>query len=258
MNQQPDKLFREKLEGFHKTAPSAAWNKIEAGLQKKNNKAIWLRVAAAVLLVAVATFLIWTNQSARSIDQIAEENKKREPHVQQKTQPQAHSDKEEVTVQPQQVQPSIATNAEKKANKIRTIQPSIEKSVNKEPASLMEPAIEGLVSFTPQVDNTLDSSAIVPSIVEDLVVTGTTTQQTEEHGQPRVLVFSVEEVDAKYLDKEALAKATSSQKKSSTFRKLLNKAYDLKNNQDPFGDLRQKKNEILALNFKSEKRSQNK
>jgi hypothetical protein len=38
----------------------------------------------------------------------------------------------------------------------------------------------------------------------------------------------------------------------------LQKASDLKSNQDPFGDLREKKNEILALNFKNEKRGQNK
>jgi hypothetical protein len=63
----------------------------------------------------------------------------------------------------------------------------------------------------------------------------------------------------KYLDKKSLAQATSGEKKPSTLRKLLDKAYDLKHNQDPFGDLRQKKNEILALNFRSEKqRSQNK
>jgi hypothetical protein len=41
-------------------------------------------------------------------------------------------------------------------------------------------------------------------------------------------------------------------------RKLLDKAYDLKHNQDPLGDLRQKKNEIFALNFKNDKqRSEN-
>jgi hypothetical protein len=60
------------------------------------------------------------------------------------------------------------------------------------------------------------------------------------------------------LDKKALAQATSEEKKSSTFKKLLKKANDLKSNQDPFGDLREKKNEILALNFRNEKRGQNK
>jgi hypothetical protein len=52
--------------------------------------------------------------------------------------------------------------------------------------------------------------------------------------------------------------ATPEDKKPSTFKKLLSRAYDLKNNQDPIGELRQKKNEILALNFKKDKRGQNK
>jgi hypothetical protein len=53
--------------------------------------------------------------------------------------------------------------------------------------------------------------------------------------------------------------ATPEDKKPSTLKKLLRKANELTNNQDPLGDLRQKKNEILALNFKSDKqRGQNK
>ncbi len=72
------------------------------------------------------------------------------------------------------------------------------------------------------------------------------------------LVFTAEEVD-EYLVKKEIAKATSDGKKTSTLMKVLKKASNLKNNQDPLGELRQKKNEILALNFKSEKqRGQNK
>jgi hypothetical protein len=54
-----------------------------------------------------------------------------------------------------------------------------------------------------------------------------------------------------------LAEATPELKKPSTLKKLLDKAYDLKHNQDAFGELRQKKNEILALNFKNEKQQRN-
>ena len=37
MNQQPDKFFRQKLEGFQKPAPATAWEKIAAAQHKKNN-----------------------------------------------------------------------------------------------------------------------------------------------------------------------------------------------------------------------------
>jgi hypothetical protein len=76
---------------------------------------------------------------------------------------------------------------------------------------------------------------------------------------PKKIVITITAAESeKYLDKVALAEATSDEKKPSTFQKLLKKADDLKNNQDPFGELRQRKNEILALNFKNEKRGQNK
>lgn len=257
MNQQPDKLFRDKLEGFHKPAPSAAWNKIEAGLQKKNNKAIWLRVAAAVLIVAVAAFLIWANNSTTTSPQIAKDSdNQKETPVQKENKVEINTDKKETIEEPEQGT-SIASTTPEKIKRRRKNQPVGTKSVEA-PVVVEEPAIEELISFTPSVGNSVDSSDIVTPIVEDVIVAQNTIEQSQESDQSRVLVFSVEEVDAKYLDKEALAKATSAQKKSSTFRKLLNKAYDLKNNQDPFGELRQKKNEILALNFKSEKRSQNK
>lgn len=71
------------------------------------------------------------------------------------------------------------------------------------------------------------------------------------------LVFNARETEA-YLDKNSVDDATEEGKDASTFKKLLQKARDLKTNQDPLGDLRLKKNEILALNFKNDKRGQNK
>jgi hypothetical protein len=260
MSQQPDKLFREKLEGFHKPAPTAAWNKIEAGLQKKNNTTIWLRVAAAVLLAAVATFLIWTNQWTPSGQIAADTNQNNKKESQ--TQDQKHDQtkvQEEQNLQPQQAQPSVAITPVEKTNQTKADLPPVKIiQTAEEPVVVEEPVIEELVSLAP-VDNVNDSSVIeTANTTEEPLVSVNSIDEEEKQDQSRVLVLSVEEVNAKYLDKEALAKATSAQKKSSTFRKLLNKAYDLKNNQDPFGELRQKKNEILALNFKSEKRSQNK
>jgi CRISPR/Cas system CSM-associated protein Csm2 small subunit len=113
------------------------------------------------------------------------------------------------------------------------------------------------------VEDQEEKIAVVQKIISPVSETPATevaiaqTTPKEDHGV--TLVFTAEEVNEKYLDKKALAEATSNEKKTSMLRKLYDKAYDLKHNQNPFGDLRQKKNEILALNFKSEKqRSQNK
>jgi hypothetical protein len=69
------------------------------------------------------------------------------------------------------------------------------------------------------------------------------------------LSYTTEDVST-YLNKNIDDEATDDDKKQSTLKKLLHKANDLKTNQDPFGDLRQRKNEILALNFKNDKRGQ--
>jgi hypothetical protein len=257
MNQQPDKLFREKLEGFHKPAPTAAWNKIEAGLQKKNNKVIWFRVAATLLLIAVAAFLIWTTQSAPAVQVATETNSKKELEPTKENRDQSITPEQRV-MQPEQQKEQIAKRTVDKVKKSKKINPSTPQP-DQQPAINEDTPASELVAFVPETTSGIDSLPIDKTTPADpIVIVANTTDELKKDEESRVLVFSVEEVDSKYLDKEALAKATSAQKKSSTFRKLLNKAYDLKNNQDPFGELRQKKNEILALNFKSEKRSQNK
>jgi len=69
------------------------------------------------------------------------------------------------------------------------------------------------------------------------------------------LTYSTADVSA-YLNKNTEDEATEDERKQSTLKKLLQKANDLKTNQDPFGELRQRKNEILALNFMNDKRGQ--
>ena len=59
MNQQPDKLFREKLEGYQKPAPASAWEKIAAAQSKKNDKWLWLKIAASIAFVAVIGYMSW-------------------------------------------------------------------------------------------------------------------------------------------------------------------------------------------------------
>jgi hypothetical protein len=76
--------------------------------------------------------------------------------------------------------------------------------------------------------------------------------QTQVKAKRLTIVFSAQEVNEKYLTKNAETEATSEEKESSTLKKVLDKAYDLTHNQDPIGELRQKKNEILAMNFKND------
>jgi hypothetical protein len=255
MNQQPDKLFREKLEGFQKAVPASAWNNVEARLNKKKNKGLWLKVAATLLLFAVAAFVLWpmntNNQqhvSQKNAEKESKSPEKKEDIIGQQPVVDSKESTDSTIIKREE---SVSAPKERKTKqiKIKTIQPDI---VIPPPVAALEKQEEKIIQEekinidVPEVE-TLPAEALAAE----------NKSAGEEKGV--TLILSAEQVNEKYLDKKSLAEATPDDKKPSTLRKLLDKAYDLKHNQDPFGDLRQKKNEILALNFRSEKqRSQNK
>ena len=70
------------------------------------------------------------------------------------------------------------------------------------------------------------------------------------------LILEVEEVDSKYLNKDVVAEATTETQKASGLKKLLHKAYHLKDNQDAFAELRDMKNELLALDLLKKQKEQ--
>ena len=78
---------------------------------------------------------------------------------------------------------------------------------------------------------------------------------TSSNAESVTIVFSAEEVNQKYLAKRPDADATPVAKETSGLKRLLDKASDMKNNQDLLGELRQKKNEILAMNFRNDKQN---
>jgi hypothetical protein len=245
MNQQPDKLFREKLAGFQKPVSATAWNRVEAKLQKKNNWKLWLNVAASLVVIAMATFLLWpeselNNQPTR----LAEKQVNDDPVKDQAAPEKIISPAEKTVVEKEEPSQSISGKKPKaqKANVQKIQQTEAQLAVvteNKNQEEVPESVIKP------------EETALHENIQNENSMTEATPSKEEDNGV--TIVYSAEEVNEKYLDKKSLAEATSDERKPSTLRKLLQKAYNLKNNQDPFGDLRQKKNEILALNFKSEK-----
>jgi hypothetical protein len=130
---------------------------------------------------------------------------------------------------------------------------SIKKNPIQIPKVVENSSAQGLASSFEQESSPESLVEVSETIVADSKIESASVPQAKKIK----LQFSTEETN-KYLDENAVAQATSEEKKSSTLKKLLKKANDLKSNQDPFGDLREKKNEILALNFKNEKRGQNK
>ncbi len=238
MNQQPDKLFREKLEGYQKTAPASAWDKIEAGLEKKPGSGLWLRIAAAIVVLAVAAFVLWPN---------AEQQGEIQPLLAETTKPE--------TSRQDELQPSLLQEAGELATEKNTVRPIQKKRASKKESTSATAALPEEPS--PDEHSTeyiLADHLVAPTepVQQPTYTTGNatlTTAASEPVDNTTVtLIYSAEEVNEKYFNQDAYAKATSDKKKTSSLKRLLNKAYDLKNNEDPFGELRQKKNEILALN----------
>lgn len=84
------------------------------------------------------------------------------------------------------------------------------------------------------------------TITEPLVVTPEMVVAKVE--KPIVIEFTLEPLPA--------APAVADQK-SNTFRKVLDKALDIKNGEGDFGSLREAKNELFALDFRKEKTKRN-
>ena len=257
MNQQPDKLFRDKLESFSRPAPASAWDKIEAGLDKKNNTGgIWWKVAASLLVLVVAGYILWSvlhNSTAPSQQLVNTDKQQPEQSIppkntEQITAPDA-TPKTDTDIYIEPVTQPVKKTESKATNKYKEEPPQ---------TITTQPVDDAATQPQLVAETTAPPAEEVPAIaiVETPDVAATQHERLVDTQQIISLVFSADETD-NYLNKNLSPEATDEEQKPSTFKKLLKKAQDLKNNQDPVGELRQKKHESLALNFKNEKRGQN-
>lgn len=225
MTSQPDKFFRDALENFQRPAPTDAWNKIDAGLNKSRNKGLWLKIAAGLLLLCVAGFLLRPKEGSEKAtiatikinDPIKNDQK--------------NKSSEEIT-------PSIVDD-QKTESKNASLKKKNFKRENSLIAESTEPKNEANQEITTSIET--------PSSVQVVAEINSAASQPS-----RTIVYTAEEVNAKYLRKKPEAEATTETKKASGMQKLMGLAYELKNTDNGLGDLRQKKNEILALNFLNE------
>ena len=244
MNEQPDKFFREKLYDYERPVSANAWRRIAKNRKTRNHR--WLGIAAAMLLLSVAGILLF------SID----------------------------TKQPERV---VAENGEstgerKSDNNIRIPDEPLSQKTPDETASptytgagdIVKKKVDKKQNIAPEKNTSPGQLAVVtePSVPPLGEMKAEAIHDTAEHGDQEVIasplsdnqgrrtvtiIFNADEVNEKYFNKKTVAEATSPAKEASTLKKLLDKAYDLKHNQDPLGEIRQKKNKILALNFRGEK-----
>jgi hypothetical protein len=250
MNQQPDKLFRDKLENYQRAAPAPAWDRIEAGLDKKNKIAWpWLKIAAALLLVAMATWIFWPkNATLDSIPHTAD-HKKDNP----KKGPALPMEKPPVEKQQAVVAPAEKKVKEKDTAGRNAVAPN-KKAIDAPRADEKKIEMErNPLPLKEEATTSQDVAVIEKNTNQETVVAKNNSSESNIK-----IVFTANDAE-KYLVKSLPDEATPDVKNPSRLQKLLDKADDLTTNQDPIGEIRQVKNEILALNFRSEKnRGQNK
>ena len=275
MKQQPDKLFHKKLSSFEKPAPPDAWNRIESGLDgSKKSPAMYWRVAAAVLVVATISYLIINNRAEAPVQiaHVSGENQAdvpKSPALESPPRTNSHDVMDSVSDNRGLTKDQDTERAEDsqgvKTAQTRSESPD-EKSLNRSseysarktnPVRRPNTSHSPTLPIDPEVTKPADSPAQIASAEprDDATIDET---QSSPARESITLVMTVDDTNA-YLKKNPEEGATSGSRKTSTLKRVLQKASELKNNdQDPLGDLRQMKNEILALNFKSDKQREQK
>lgn len=230
MKQPVDSFFNKKLKNHSGEAPASAWDRIDANLAQKKKPRVWLKIAASLLLITLAGFIVYSTIE-HPVEQIAE--------TLNTVPPTEKVIKNEVTLEPpvettKDAQPQIAL--QETEVKISTKKKEI-------PKKKIQPIEEPVEMITPTVilaENPID------------LTTELTENPIEIENQNTTILISAEEANAKYLNQQYIADATPENKKSSKIRNLFEKAQDL----DPIGEIRQLKNEVLAMNFRNEKKGE--
>jgi mannitol-specific phosphotransferase system IIBC component len=228
MTSQPDKLFRDKLENFQQPAPTGAWDRIESNLVRPSHKLVWIRVAAGVALLATAAIVLWPAE-------------KPETDIAKTT-----------TQNPSTKKDSAQQQVDKKSE-------SNNEPVNKQTETVVSPQEVNTVTLAKtekqspvqQPIYTVQDSALVNPVYETNVLIAEI--QPEENLKSKTIVYTADEVNSKFLKKKLPPEATSDNKDASGIQKLIGLAYAAKNSEAGLGDLRQKKDDILALNFSKKK-----
>ena len=227
MNNRIDQLFKEKL-GEHKVAPSAeAWEKVQAGLVKKNKRVIVWRLAAVLALfgASVGAWYFTLEDRSDSVNQLTQTN--------EVTQPEKKDIKEPIRSGEQDVKPAIS-QATKKTTQKNNIP---HKENSKEVA-----------------DRTEENSVVDQRVIEDPIVTEQVLiTQTTKPEKPIVIEFTLEAV-TKPPVKEVVQ---NNQEENSGLKKILDAAIDMKNGDSDLGIIRDTKNQLFALDFRKDKPKRN-
>ncbi|MBX2896670.1 MAG: hypothetical protein KF763_14590 [Cyclobacteriaceae bacterium] len=218
-----DELFKNKLAN-HPVPPSAdAWQKVEAGLTKKNNAWVW-RLAAALVLFGLVSgaWYRWskhTQVQPELVQQPLPSPQKEIPVVVQPEEQKQNLVAETKTEQPKQKKKSTIIQSETKKEE--------PEKVNPEPAIVVQP---------------------------EVLITENKTEPIPAR-KPIVIEFTLDVMPIN-MTEPVIAMASTADDKSG-LQKILEKARDIKNGESELGSLRDAKNELFALDFRKDKTKRN-
>lgn len=248
MKQQPDKLFRDKLSQFSKTAPESAWSRIESSAQARPFPYYKVAAAASLVLLGIAWYALKPANVANdnlALDAVNSSTPTELPEA-KNTNPIAEPEAS-----------TMITSATTKKDTITSIAKVPQRPTLKSETTTALVEIESKQEVITPSEINIDIESGELKIVEESAAFAeiTPAEDVTELMTDRnnvVIVLSAAETE-EYLVKNSDPDATSGKKTTSTLKKVWSRAKDLKSNQSPFGDLRQMKDELLALNFKSDK-----
>ena len=272
-----DKLFKKKLEAFQKTPSPAAWNQLEKQLESKKEKGLWfyLRIAAMLFLIIGAGFLV--SQIGDGIEQtgnqVAEEktNTTKEVELKEVNDDKSNTEKVDTTAKG----PKTKQVKDKKNSRSIDLQnmPQILASKTEENDKKVEPeqntttAIDQASTVAiANHDTKKDSSEILEEVIlddsalEETIAMNSTDaieeSKVEEAKLPTIKITykksqpALPRVDVVTLAINETTKSSEDEvSNDSRFKKMWNKAKDLKNNGISMADIRGAKDDLLAKPF---------
>ncbi len=231
MSKRIDQLFKNSL-SEHKVPPSPqAWEKVQAGLTKKNNKFfVWQMAAALVLFGAIISGWYFLNRNETTGPAQFTNTKE--------TVAPLNENKKIIESVPVQVKPNVAHSAKEATAKKRN------KNVvkNKDPQN----------SDTENV--AMESSEVQKDIQENIMVTESALiTQTTKPEKPIVIEFTLASISKTPTAEVAQANEDG----NYGLKKILDAARDVKNGDSDLSIIRDTKNQLFALDFKKDKIKRN-
>ncbi len=294
MSYNPDPVFRDGLENYRKSAPASAWERVEAGLDRKRRKGVWLKVAAGLFLLIATLTVFWqydpTDTSAAAISKestpvtlktdtiVSVVQEAAKPSLRESSvacTERSRSMSREVRAmgnsQHSQVNSIVERSRNNHADVVHEGLPVVERSSNDHLKSSLHSAYGRESSVVSrEVTHSPNETQLISMVeTDELLATPATDIQIEHSMEESVkdvvleqkgtsITYTAEQVNSKFIKKDLPAQATQEKKNTSGLQKVIDKALDLTNEGTVYSELREKKNEWLSFNMLSNKTEANK